>query len=187
MKEHKQWLRKKMKEKLQDVTEEMVAEKSAQITKKILQHVTWQKAKTIGITLPIQKEVNTYPLIEEGWMNGKTMAIPKVEPKKRTMHFYKINDFTNLETNRYGIFEPMEGEGAIVSRTEIDLLIIPCLAFDNKCYRLGYGGGYYDRFLVDYYGIACGVAFECQKITTIPIDHYDIPLNMIVTEENIYT
>lgn len=187
MKEKKRQLRNEMKEKLNSVTDHMLEEKSAQITNQILQLLEWKKAKTIGITLPIQKEVNTHSLIEKGWSEGKTISVPKVEPKMKRMSFYQINDFTKLVKNKYGILEPSSIEQVKVDRCQIDLLIIPCLAFDEKCYRLGYGGGYYDRFLVDYKGISCGIAFECQKVQAIPIDRYDIALNMIVTEENIYT
>lgn len=182
----KKQLRKVMKQMLSELSSDTVGEKSAIIISKVAQLPEWKRAKTIGVTYPIQKEVNTIPLIEQGWKEGKIVALPKIDPKTNKMDFYQIDDFSKLEKNRFGIFEPKEEEALKVEKRNIDFLVIPCLAFDEHCFRLGYGGGYYDRYLADYDGLTCGICFECQRIAQIPVGRYDIPLKMIITEENTY-
>lgn len=187
MNTNKSELRKKLKEKLIELTNKQFETKSSLITNKILQLPIWKEANIVGITLPIGKEVDTIPLIEQGWSENKTIAVPKTEAKLSQMDFYEINDFTKLEKSSFGILEPIISKTTLVEHTKIDLLIIPCLGFDEHLYRLGYGGGYYDRYLADFTGITCGIAFECQKIDQVPTERFDIPLHMIVTEEKVYT
>ena len=94
------------------------------------------------------------------------------------------NDFT---LNYYKIPEPNTHTAIKVEKNFISTVIVPLVGFDEKCNRLGHGKGYYDRFLENLKVRKIGVAFECQKLDKIITDKYDIPLDMIISEKNIYT
>lgn len=105
-------------------------------------------------------------------------ALPKSE-SDGTMFFYEINKETKFEKRVYGINEPVNG--TICLPEAFDVLIVPIVAFDEECHRLGHGKGYYDRFLTKSKALKIGVAFDCQKLEVLPIDPWDISLDIIVT------
>lgn len=183
----KQALRKKMKNLLQQISAHEIEMASWKITNQIIELHQWQHSQTIGITIPIGKEIVTYPLIEIGWSENKRIVVPKTIQQTREMEFYELTDYSQLEETHFGLKEPMDGKCSLVTKNNIDMLIIPCLAFDADLYRLGYGGGYYDRYLADFLGVTCGIALDCQKILQVPKNEYDIPLMLIVTEKQVYT
>ena len=98
------------------------------------------------------------------------------------MKFIKINSLSDLQPGAYGILEPKDGE-EITDFTD-SVCITPALSFDEKGYRLGYGGGYYDRFLADYTGVSVGICYE-EFIGGIVTEEYDLPVDIVVTEEDI--
>ena len=118
--------------------------------------------------------------------NGKKIAVPKVIPgTERELKFYKVFDLSrDVQPGYKGIPEPKAGVLEEVEPSSVDLAVIPGVAFDLRRYRIGYGAGYYDRYLLklrrDCFKI--GVAFNLQILNTIPYDGYDIPMDMIITE-----
>ena len=89
-------------------------------------------------------------------------------------------------TNTYGIKEPEPHSSLPVDKTDLDIILVPCVAFDEKKYRLGHGGGYYDRYLKDFHGLKIGIAYELQKVKEVPTEEHDVPLDLIITEKKIY-
>ena len=127
-------------------------------------------------------EVMTKYIIEAAWNDGKEVAVPKVVGQD--MVFYKLTDFAQLEKGYFGIPEPARGE---IVQWEEALMIMPGVAFDRQNHRVGYGGGFYDRFLEKHpYITRVAVAFEFQMMSEVPVEPTDISPEIIVTEKEIY-
>ncbi len=112
-----------------------------------------------------------------------TYALPIVRNDQK-MEFVSCNPNTVLQKGPYGILEPQEGK--VILPTDFDVIIVPMVAFDENLYRLGYGKGYYDRYLKNTNALKIGVAFECQKVCDIIPNQYDVPMDIIITEKKIY-
>ena len=129
-----------------------------------------------------------YPFNSEvdisGFNNKNYVSYPVIYTHAKMDAYLPINN--NFRLNYYGIFEPDTDDGVKVDVRYLDYIIVPCVAFDEKCYRIGYGKGYYDSFLKDVDAIKIGVAFDVQKVSEIEIDENDIRLDMIITEKNTY-
>ena len=99
--------------------------------------------------LPFQSppEIPTFHIIEQAWHEGKEVAVPKCNPENKAMEFKKITSFEQLESVYSGLLEPVAETVKVRDQHDLDLLIVPGLAFTKDGYRLGFGGGYYDRFL----------------------------------------
>lgn len=145
-----------------------------------------RRAATIMVFLNFGSEVQTDGLISWGWEMGKRIVAPLCRPENRTMAPCVINDFSDLETGHYGIREPIAAEATVAPYGEIDVVLIPAVAFDRQGRRVGYGGGYYDRFLPLVPRAArIGVVFSCQIVPEVHADLHDISAQMIVTEAGI--
>jgi 5-formyltetrahydrofolate cyclo-ligase len=117
---------------------------------------------------------------------GKRIIAPLCFPETRAMDPCIITDFSDLEIGNYGIREPKAACALVVPHEEIDVVLIPAVAFDRRRQRIGYGGGYYDRFLPKVPRAArIGVVFSCQIIDEVSVGPYDIPAQRIVTEEGV--
>lgn len=172
-------LRLQMKQKRLDLSKKNYIDKSNCIINALKEHYFFKTAKTIGIYVAFNNEVETISFIQE-IVTTKNIGIPKI--KNKEMEFIKINSFSNLKKNSYGILEPIDTQ--VLDKSEIDLLIVPLLAYDKNKYRVGYGGGYYDKYLKGYRGKTIGLAFAMQEVEQIDIDLYDIPLDTIISENS---
>lgn len=151
----------------------------------VLDAVILEKAKnisaahqTIALFYAFNHEVNTVPLISYLLEKGKTVACPVI--KAGVMRFMKVESIQDFEMGHFNIMEP-------VSKIEIDpasfdLIWVPLLAFNNQCYRVGYGKGYYDRFLIQTKGLKVGLAYEVQFIDIAFEDEKDVACDFVVTE-----
>ncbi|QED48635.1 5-formyltetrahydrofolate cyclo-ligase [Cytobacillus dafuensis] len=185
MKNEKQFLRKEIMAKLDNIEKPQYEHFSYLIAKNLYQDSYWKESKTIGITISKQSEVDTYQIIRKAWEEGKQIVIPKCLPKLREMVFRTFCQFDQLECVYSGLFEPIEAETEEVSKSDIDLLIIPGLAFTEKGFRLGFGGGYYDRYLTEYKGRTVSLAFHPQIVSDLPIEYHDMPVNKIITPSKV--
>ncbi|HET7658702.1 MAG TPA: 5-formyltetrahydrofolate cyclo-ligase [Bacillales bacterium] len=145
----------------------------------------WQEAKTIGLTMSTLVEIDTEPLIRIAWEEGKRVAVPKADPKAKTMDFREIRSLGEVEEAFAGIREPILDLTTPVRPSEIDLLVVPGLVFNEKGYRIGFGGGFYDRFLVNFHGKTVSLAFDFQVTYEIPTESFDRTVEMIVTNERV--
>lgn len=153
----------------------------AAIHKKLLTHTIWMTSQTIGVTLSTSREINTLPLIEAAWVQGKRVVVPKCKPKNREMNFRLLTSLEQLETVYAGLQEPIEAITEPMDPQDIDLLLVPGLCFDPSGYRIGFGGGYYDRFLINYNGLKVALALNEQVLPSLPIEPHDQPVDIIVT------
>ncbi len=140
--------------------------------------------KIIGGYYPYNYEIDILEILKFLEKKNYKISLPKIKNKNQ-MNFFEWSFDDPLSINKYGIPEP-------ISKKIIypDVLIIPLVAFDNELNRLGYGGGYYDRYLAKYFKkkkiIKIGIAYSFQKLKKIPTNKYDIRLDHIVTEEKFY-
>ncbi|GGB29321.1 5-formyltetrahydrofolate cyclo-ligase [Virgibacillus dakarensis] len=146
---------------------------------------TWKQAKTVGITISQQLEWDTKPIIETAWEEGKTVCVPKCLPKEKKLIFYEFYTYNQLETVYYHLLEPKPDESIEVEKDNIDLLLVPGLLFDKKGYRIGFGGGYYDRFLSDFPNQTVSITSERQVVDQLPKESFDIPVSRILTENGL--
>lgn len=145
----------------------------------------WNEAKTIGITISRDFEWDTSLIIQSSLAAGKRVCAPKCEPKTRGMEFYSFTSKEELEVVYYGLLEPQDNEENHVPKEEIDLLIVPGVVFSNAGYRIGFGGGYYDRYLTDYKNETLSLVSDIQLVDEVPFESFDIPVQALITEKGL--
>ena len=182
----KKILRKEMKERLQTLPKEMYEHRSYIIAQKVFKDPLWQSAQSVGITISSPPEVDTFQIIRKAWDEGKQIVIPKCLPKERKMDFRQLERFDQLESVYSGLLEPIESKTNLVELNDIDLLIVPGIAFDSAGFRMGFGGGYYDRFLQSFKGNTVSLAFSDQIVSNLPKEDHDIPVEKVITDEEIF-
>ncbi|KRG14963.1 hypothetical protein ACA29_05405 [Lederbergia galactosidilytica] len=179
---NKKLMRRQMTQDLRELDYLQYAHLSYQIGEQLYKTTDWENAETIGITVSRFPEVDTWSIIRMAWRQGKKVTIPKSDPLQKEMLFYQIESFLQMEKGYSDLYEPNTKETKLFLKQEIDLLIVPGLVFTKEGYRLGFGGGFYDRFLSDYHGNTVSLAFTKQIKEKIPTDYYDLPVQKIVTD-----
>ena len=149
------------------------------LTERLLHHPFYQEAKVIASYLSFPHEFQTQELIEQALKDGKKVLIPKTYPKGR-MDFV-VYDSQQLVKTSFGLLEP-QGDLEVVDASQIDLIHVPGLSFTREGYRIGYGGGYYDRYLEHFTGHTLSTVYPCQIRDFIPEDH-DIPVQEVLIDE----
>lgn len=153
------------------------------IFEKIIYDIAFIKAKTVFIFVSFKSEVDTHKLIKYALASGKTVCVPKVNNINKTMEAIKINSFDEMRKSDYDILEPVLEENKINPEI-IDLVIVPGLAFDKNGGRVGYGGGYYDKFFTsgNIKAYKIGLAYSFQVVYEVPVNEHDVLLDGIITD-----
>jgi 5-formyltetrahydrofolate cyclo-ligase len=150
----------------------------------------YTRARTIMLYLDIRDEVRTRWFVPTAWSKGKQVVVPYCNPTE--LGLFRLDSFDELAASRFGVLEPTAEWRARTERAveprEIDLVIAPGLAFDRQGGRLGYGKGYYDRFLEQTRtdALRLGVCFDCQLVPEVPLLPHDVRLDIIVTESAVF-
>ena len=143
----------------------------------------FRKSLCILTYMPIKSEVDLTSLVErhpdKGWI------LPRIIPEENHRMVFHLYDADHLVTHPFGMAEPAMGQ-PIVQAKEINLALVPGLAFDYYGWRLGYGGGYFDRFLKDFSGVSVGITYNALYLESLPNDSFDIPVQWVVTELGIH-
>jgi 5-formyltetrahydrofolate cyclo-ligase len=182
----KQGIRKKILMLRNGMNPEEIAAKSGLIIRRLVGLREFREATTLMVFLSFGSEVLTDDLIRWGWEAGKRMIIPLCRPEERVLTPCLLGSFADLEIGHHGIRAPKAENIRPVQREEIDLILVPAVAFDRRGYRVGYGGGYYDRFLPEVQrAVRIGAAFSCQVVAEIPADPHDVRVDRIVTENGV--
>lgn len=181
----KKIIRKQMREALANLSKPVYEHNSFKIASTLYEQSSWKEAEVVGITISNPPEVDTYQIIRKAWELGKKVAVPKCHPANKSLQFHVLTEFSQLESVFFGLFEPIEEKTLEIGSQAIDLLLVPGLAFTCQGYRLGFGGGYYDRFLRSYSGKTISLAFELQVIPEFPIEEHDIPVDQIITNNRV--
>lgn len=172
-------LRKKILKEMKAIPRTQKVTMDLALTDKFLKHPFYQEAKVITTYLSFPHEFQTQELIEQALKGGKKVLIPKTYPKGR-MDFV-VYDPQQLVKTSFGLLEP-QGDLEVVDASQIDLIHVPGLAFTTKGYRIGYGGGYYDRYLEQFSGHTLSTIYPCQIQDFIPENH-DIPVQEVLIDE----
>ena len=149
------------------------------LTDRLLHHPFYQEAKVIATYLSFPHEFQTQELIEQALKDGKKVLIPKTYPQGRMECV--VYDPQQLVKISFGLLEP-QGNLEVVDASQIDLIHVPGLAFTREGYRIGYGGGYYDRYLENFAGHSLSTIYPCQVQEFNSEDH-DIPVQEVLIDE----
>ena len=172
-------LRKQVLQEMKAISQEQKQALDQTLTERLLQHPFYQEAKLIATYLSFPHEFQTQELIEQALKDGKKVLIPKTYPKGR-MDFV-VYDSQQLVKTSFGLLEP-QGDLEVVAASQIDLIHVPGLAFTTEGYRIGYGGGYYDRYLENFSGHTLSTIYPCQ-IQDFISEKHDIPVQEVLIDE----
>ena len=156
----KKTLRKETIAAMKRLPESVKTQADEQLTQRLLELPAFQEAKPLATYLSMGHEFSTAGLIQAALQLGKRVCVPRTYPQGR-MEFVEY-DPDILEKTRFGLLEPNE-KGKLVDKAEIDLIHVPGLVFQSKGYRIGYGGGYYDRYLADFAGKTVSTIYSIQQ------------------------
>lgn len=182
----KDQLRGQLQKRLLAIPSEQRNEKSRRACQNLISASQFQSATSIMMYLPLPHEVDTTEAILNAWQSGKSVAVPKISWQQRRMIAVEINSLeTGLPASAAGLRNPVMG--VPMPFEEIDLVVTPALGFDRGGNRLGRGGSYYDRFFTDekFRASKCGLAFAEQVVDSIPVDSRDVPVDFLVTDEEV--
>ncbi len=164
--------------------------KSLLIKNKLFSFAPFKDANIVMFYVSFKSEVSTHLMIKDSLNMEKEVVLPQADPKNKKLNIFQITNFEeDLKEGIWGIREP-KNTCKKVDLKNIDLVIVPAVAYDIRGSRVGYGGGYYHRFLPEFYnsnknGKTIGLAYELQIIDKIPVDEFDQKVSFIITEERI--
>ncbi|MCL2056270.1 MAG: 5-formyltetrahydrofolate cyclo-ligase [Oscillospiraceae bacterium] len=164
-------------------------EKSAldlQIYRHLADSRLFRSAGLLLVYISLPQEISTGELIGEAFARGKTVAAPRCSRDGRELRFYRIDSLDGLSPGAFGILEPHASPESLVADFPGSLCVVPGLAFDRYGHRLGYGGGYYDRFLAGYSGASVGLCYRRNFADEIIHGRFDVPCGYIATEDGVY-
>jgi 5-formyltetrahydrofolate cyclo-ligase len=157
--------------------------RSAEITKRLLALAEIERAKTILSFASIRNEVRTRPSLEAAWAAAKRVVLPLVVGDELELRL--VDSETVLVDGTFSVPEPPL-EAARVRPEEVDFAMIPALAVDPRGYRIGYGGGYYDRLIPQLdHACTCALAYDFQLVSEVPELPFDVAVDIIVTDERV--
>ncbi len=165
------------------MTQEEVKKLSGMINSYILEWDKYKESKAIMTYYSFRNEVLTDDVINKSFELNKTVVLPKSIKEGSKILPCIIKSLSELKEENYGIMEPPTDN--LLDRDELDIVFVPGVGFDKNGFRIGYGAGYYDRFLNGYKGIKVGVCFELQMVEHAFNDEHDIAMDYIITEKGI--
>ncbi|NLL05389.1 MAG: 5-formyltetrahydrofolate cyclo-ligase [Clostridiaceae bacterium] len=186
----KELLREEVASRRKSENRQSVESKSIEITSRVINLLPFIKAKSVMCYMDFKNEVITRYIIHHCFEHGKRVVLPlvdKTDGLKRIVPYEIMDEKRDVAPGMLGILEPRKDRAKSFNREEIDVVIVPGVAFDLCKNRLGYGAGLYDRFLssVNNNCTKIGIAFEFQIYDAVPLEEHDIPLDFLVTEERI--
>lgn len=173
----KKSLRQKIKEQKRNMTQAQIEAASTRLGELFAACDAYRQAKTVYFYLPYNQEVRTIPMLERALADGKRVAVPKVYGEE--MRFIYIEDLSGIAPGSFGIPEPVADEP--VANDPTALVLMPGLAFDRQGNRMGYGGGFYDKFLnqePDHPTVA--LCYEFQMCEALPTEEFDVPVDLVL-------
>lgn len=178
-------LRTKIRRKREQISSDERAQMSEAILKNVLSLNEYKKCQTLLCYVSTEMEVDTINIIGSALKDGKKVAVPRCVENLPLIEFYCIKSLSELENGSYGLLEP-KAEPQNRYEGNDGLCILPGLAFDKFGGRLGYGKGYYDRFLQNFKGDAFGICFsKILSDSPLPTGRFDIPVKAVVTDKEI--
>lgn len=158
---------------------------SDQIHQYLFQSDLWRDAQTIGVYLSVGDEWDTREIVKRAFEEGRDVVVPKTIPDTKELVFYRITDLSQTVRGHFNLEEPDMEVTEPIDKDDINLLIVPGLVFTENGYRIGFGGGYYDRFLTDFVHSTISILHSSQIVDTFAVEQFDIPVNYLITEKGI--
>ncbi len=185
IKKEKIELRDNFKAKRKAIPQEQKDRLDVKIASRIENLWAFREAKTLLAYMSLPIEVGTKPLLETAKKHGKRIALPLCITETHSMEFYIVEDESQLAKGAYGIMEPDVSVCEKLTDTADSLCVVPALAFDRNGYRLGFGKGYYDRFLSSYKGKTVGIIYTDYIVNELPHGRYDKKVDFIISENKL--
>jgi 5-formyltetrahydrofolate cyclo-ligase len=156
------------------------------IERNLFEWSVFQESKYLSCYISFRSEIDTTSIIKKTMEMGKTIVVPRINEKTKEMYFFIINDATNcLKEGSYGILEPLDSCKE-ADYSNLDLVIAPGLAFTLRGDRLGYGGGYYDRFLRSHSNARrCVLTYDSLILDSLPVKENDVPVDYLISESGV--
>ncbi|EIA20663.1 5-formyltetrahydrofolate cyclo-ligase [Listeria fleischmannii] len=155
--------------------------RSIALSNQLFEKKEWQEAAVIGVTMSRFPEVDTAFIIEKAFMDQKIVAIPETIYPERSMQFRQYKEGDLLAKKKLGLKEPKE-DAKLIPKDEIDLLIVPGVVYNDSGYRIGFGGGFYDRYLETYPNKTISLCFNEQLSNHLEHEKHDIPVDKILVD-----
>ena len=177
-------LRRTLRARRRAIEPQRKAELDASLVAHTLTTKEFQSARLLLLYAPLSDEPNLLPLADAAWREGKQVAFPISVTESHTLDFRTLSSIEELCEGAYGISEPPITAPKATAASDT-LCIVPALAFDKEGFRLGYGGGYYDRFLSAFQGTAIGLCYRELLQNKLPRDRYDRAVTLLITEKGV--
>ncbi|MDH3647921.1 MAG: 5-formyltetrahydrofolate cyclo-ligase [Gammaproteobacteria bacterium] len=189
--EHRKDIRVRMRRARREIDGQQRTSAAADLCARLTASEFYESAQHIAAYMPNDGEIDTWPIIRHAWGSGKTIYLPVLQPETR-LGFVAISENTVLQENRFGIPEPPHAAADLFQPSQLDLVLLPVVAFDAQLFRLGMGSGYYDRtfsFIRDHANTQSqliGVGYDFQRVKTLFPEPWDVPARRIVTDKATY-
>ena len=185
LKTEKALLRKNIREKTSEAEPQILKEESRIICKLLAESKFWKNSQHILMFVPMKDEPDISPLHRLALQERKHLYLPQYNPLKEIYDIAEIHDLEqDLQIGKYGILEPVT---QCTTKENIDMTLVPGLAFDRSGCRLGRGKGFYDRLLVDLPGMKCGICWSWSFLTSLPVEPHDCRIGFLATSPKIYS
>ena len=179
----KQTLRREMLRRRKDMSVQQRQAADDAIAARVLADLDFAAAEQILLYVSMPHEVGTERLLRACLSLGKTLGLPVCDTETHTMQFYRLGDLSELRAGAYRIPVPPQSPDRLLIPERNTLMLMPMLAFDGDGYRLGAGGGFYDRYLATYPVRTTGLCYAACRVPALPRDRYDIPMQRCITEQ----
>lgn len=186
IRQYKQTIREESRARRREMDPAVRAQCDGKIAENIRRLHQYDPAGTVLVYMSTPIEVDTRQIIKNAWEDGKKVAVPRCIPETRLMEFHYITSFDDLSPGTFGVLEPKE-DLPIVTDFTACLMIVPAMQFDINGYRLGYGKGYYDRYMSRFTGISAGICYSDELRRHMYHGKYDRSVDIIVTDKFIRT
>lgn len=183
----KRELRKETIQRRDRIPPEVRAIKDREIMERLVTYRPYTEAGTVMLFASFRTEVNTFPIIKRALQEGKKVALPRVNRSQKVLDLYYIESLEQLERGCMGIQEPVVAPERIAMAEDMEVIVLPGVAFDEHGGRIGYGGGYYDRLLDSLQNVPLlvAIAYEEQIVDEIPLEPHDKRVQVIITDNRV--
>lgn len=179
----KKELRAKYRALREAITPDVKNERDAAIANQVRRLWQYQRNDVLLVYVSTAIEVDTHRIIRQALSDDKIVAVPRCVPGTRNMEFYRIHALEDLKPGAFGVLEPEQEPHNLMPEDTVGLCLVPAFSYDWSGFRLGYGKGYYDRFLSNFQGNMVGLCYSNCVQRSLPHGRYDRPVELLVTEK----
>lgn len=185
--DQKETIRREIIEKRSQLTESELNNASLQVLDNLQTFLQLDSAKHVACFLDFRNEIPMRPIIDHLKSQGKKVYIPKADFKQKVMTFHELTDYNSLTLSKFGIEEPDPEVNPPIDADLPQVVLCPGVAFTKDCHRMGYGGGFYDRYLASRptKPLTIGIALDLQIVESMPLESHDVALDHVVTPSRI--